>query len=283
MIKTFQEIVADLDNFWSKQGCYLTFPYGIEVGAATANPNSFLQTILADEWKVAYVEPCRRPADARFGDSSNRLQHYFQYQTILKPIPDNNIAMFYKSLDVIGFETEKHDIRFVEDNWEQPSIGASGLGWEVWFDGMEIAQYTYFQKLGGINLPEPALEITYGLERITMHIQDVDHYRDILWDQNLVYGEMYEQREKEFSQYNYKKATVKSLRNLFDTYEKEAKKCVENELPFVAYDYVLKMSHVFNILDARGVVGPSQRHKTFSKMRSVVGDLLEQLTQEFVE
>lgn len=278
MIITFQELISTLNNYWSKQGCNILFPYGLEVAAGTNNPNTFLRAVQFDEWNVAYVEPSRRPADGRYGKNPNRMQYYFQYQIILKPIPANNIDMYLKSLQVIGFDPQKHDIRFVEDNWEAPSIGASGLGWEVWYDGMEISQYTYFQQLGGIKLKQPCLEITLGLERMAMHLQGVDDFKDILWGKGVKYGDMFYEFENQFSKYNFETADVKALREMFNLYEAEAQKCIKNGTSLVAYDYVLKMSHVFNILDARGVVGPSERHNTFSKMRKVVSAVLGELT-----
>ncbi|MBN1374205.1 glycine--tRNA ligase subunit alpha [Candidatus Dojkabacteria bacterium] len=279
MTKTFQEIVETLNNYWSKQGCNVVYPYGSEVGAATFNPHTVLGSVLFPEWNVCYIEPSHRPSDGRYGENPFRMQYYFQYQVILKPIPENNIDIYIKSLDTLGFDTAKHDIRLVEDNWESPSIGASGLGWEIWYDGMEVSQYTYFQQLGGKQLKSPALEITYGLERIAMYLQDKKHFRDIEWGKGVSYGDIFVSQEKDFSKYNFEVANISSLRKLFDLYESEAENALKSELYRVAYDYVLKMSHVFNILDARGAVGPSERYNTFSKMRTIVSKVIDKIAK----
>ena len=260
MVKTFQDIIADLNNFWSKQGCNLMFPYGIEVGAGTSNPHTAIKALIKDEWNVAYVEPSRRPADGRYAESDYRLQHYFQYQVVLKPAPADNIEIYLKSLQTIGLEPDKHDIRLVEDNWENPSLGASGLGWEIWYDGMEISQYTYFQQLGGIKVEIPTLEITYGLERIAMKIQQVKSVWDLQWSKNVTYADIFKTSEREGSAYSLDYADISTLQKLFNLYQKEAQSCLKNDTPLVAYDYVLKMSHTFNVLDARGAVGPLERH-----------------------
>ncbi|HOU75869.1 MAG TPA: glycine--tRNA ligase subunit alpha [Candidatus Dojkabacteria bacterium] len=274
MIKTFQDIISELNNFWSKQGCSLMFPYGIEVGAGTSNPNTALNALIEDEWNVAYVEPSRRPADGRYADSDYRLQHFFQYQVVLKPAPADNIDIYLKSLQTIGLEPDKHDIRLVEDNWENPSLGATGLGWEIWYDGMEISQYTYFQQLGGMKVEIPTLEISYGLERIVMKIQQVSSVWDIMWSKNVTYAQLFKMSEKQGSAYSLDFAEITTLQKLFNLYQKEAQNCLKNDLPLVAYDYVLKMSHTFNILDARGAIGPLERHNTFSKMREIVKEVL---------
>lgn len=279
MIKTFQDIVSSLNNFWSKQGCSLLFPHGIEVGAATSNPHTTIKSLTNKKWNVAYVEPSRRPTDGRYGKNPYRLQHYFQYQVIRKPIEGNNIEVYLKSLQTIGLDIEKHDVRFVEDNWENPSLGASGVGWEVWYDGMEISQYTYFQQIGGKKVDIPFLEISYGLERIAMVVQDVSNYQDIIWAKGLTYGEMYEKSEKQYSIYNFEKSNIKSLKELFDIYYKEARQMQKEGLYLVAYDLILKMSHVFNLLDARGVVGPSERHNSFSKMRGVMDSVVKHVVK----
>jgi len=277
MIKTFQDIVSALNNFWRKQGCSLLFPHGIEVGAGTSNPHTTIRTLINDNWNVAYVEPSRRPTDGRYGKNPFRLQHYFQFQVIRKPVEDNNIEVYLKSLQTVGLDIEKHDIRFVEDNWENPSLGASGVGWEVWYDGMEITQYTYFQQIGGRKVDVPFLEISYGLERIAMAVQDVNDYRNILYSKRLTYGKMYEEFEKQHSIYNFEKSNIKSLKELFEIYYQEAKRTQKDGLNLVAYDFILKMSHVFNLLDARGVIGPSERHNNFSKMRGVMDNVVKQV------
>lgn len=278
MISTFQDIIYELNNFWSKQGCMLVYPYGVEVGAGTSNPMTLLKVFLEKKWNVVYVEPSRRPDDGRYGESDYRFQHYFQYQVILKPIPENNIDIFLRGLQTVGIEPTKHDIRFVEDNWESPSLGASGLGWEVWCDGSEIAQYTYFQQVGGKKLKIPALEITYGLERIALFIQNITSSWDILWNKDHKYGDFYKLLDNHYSKYNFEVSNTESLKKMYKLYEEEALNAIKNNLSLVAYDYVLKMSHTFNMLDAKGVIGPVERYKSFSKMKSIVEQVLNQLS-----
>lgn len=271
----FQEIIFKLDEFWHKQGCIIQQPYDIEVGAGTMNPATFFRVLGPEPWYVAYVEPSRRPTDGRYGENPNRLQHYYQYQVILKPSPDNVQEIYIESLRYLGIEIEKHDIRFVEDNWESPTLGAWGIGWEVWLDGMEITQFTYFQQCGGFDLFPISAEITYGLERIAMYIQGVDDFKDIKWQDNVTYGDVHLQGEIEHCKYNFELADVDKLRLLFNEYEKEAERLLENGLTFPAYDYVLKCSHTFNLLDARGAISVVQRTQYISRIRKLASKAAE--------
>ena len=273
---TFQEIIERLNTFWGKKGCVVAQPYGLEVGAGTANPHTFLRSLGPEPFNVAYVEPSRRPDDGRYGKNPYRLQHYFQYQVILKPAPENNQELYFEMLDALGIDTKSHDIRFVEDNWESPAIGAWGLGWEVWLDGMEISQYTYFQQVSGIPLEVPTLEITLGLERLAMYIQGVDDYRDIMWNEEVKYGDLFEKHEYWQSKHNYETADIDDLRKIYDLTEKQVSKQLEVGNYWVAYDYLLKISHMFNILDSRGVVSMTDRiskFKVMGKFSKQIGDL----------
>ena len=266
---TFQDIVIKFQEFWGDYGCLIGQPYGLEVGAGTSNPHTFMRVLGPEPWNVAYVEPSRRPVDGRYAENPNRLQHYFQFQVILKPDPGNHIETYLKSLQVLGLSPKKHDIRFVEDNWESPSIGAWGLGWEVWLDGMEITQYTYFQQVGGIDLDPPAVEITYGIERIAMYLQNVSSIQDLKWTKNITYGDVYTHFERAHSTYNFQTANIDSLKDMFILYEKEAMSLIDKGLFWPAYDYVLKMSHTFNVLDARGAIGVNERAASFKRMREL--------------
>ncbi len=263
---TFQEIIERLNSFWGEKGCVVAQPYGLEVGAGTNNPHTFFRSLGLEPFNVAYVEPSRRPADGRYGKNPYRLQHYFQYQIILKPAPENNQELYFEMLDALGIDTKKHDIRFVEDNWESPAIGAWGLGWEVWLDGMEITQYTYFQQVSGIPLEIPTLEITLGLERLAMYIQGVDDYRDIMWNEEVKYGDLFEKHEYWQSKHNYDTADIDDLKKIYDLTEKQVEKQLEVGNYWVAYDYLLKISHMFNILDSRGVISVTDRISKFKKM-----------------
>ena len=254
MALNFQDLILNLSRFWSDYGCIIQQPYDIEKGASTMNPATFLSALGPEPWSTAMVEPCRRPTDARYGENPNRLGHYFQYQVILKPSPDNAQELYLKSLEAMGIDLSKHDVRFVEDNWESPTLGAAGVGWEVWLDGMEITQFTYFQQVGGLEVKPVALEITYGLERIAMYIQNKESVFDIMWNNKLKYGDIYLQNEIEQSKYNFEYSDADRLFKLFDAYQKEVDNCVNAELVLPAYDYVLKCSHTFNLLDARGVI-----------------------------
>jgi glycyl-tRNA synthetase alpha chain len=263
----FQDLILTLDKFWGEQGCIIAQPYDMEKGAGTMNPATFLRALGPEPWNVAYVEPSRRPTDGRYGENPNRLQHYFQYQVILKPSPANVQDLYLQSLEKIGINPQEHDIRFVEDNWESPTMGAWGLGWEVWLDGMEITQFTYFQQCGGIDCKPVCAEITYGLERLAMFIQNKDSVYDIKWVGNITYGDIYLQSEIDHSHYNFEVADIEALQTWFDMYEREAKRVVEKGLVLPAYDYVLKCSHTFNLLDARGAISVTERTGYIGRVR----------------
>ncbi len=266
---TFQEIILALSKYWAKQGCVIAQPYDIEVGAGTFSPYTFLRVLDGKPWKTAYVQPSRRPTDGRYGENPNRLGRYYQYQVILKPSPDNVQDIYINSIKELGIDLSKHDIRFIEDDWESPTLGATGLGWEVWLDGMEITQFTYFQQVGGIELNPISVELTYGLERIAMYLQGKSNVFDIHWTNEFKYGDVYKDREKEFSIYNFEKADTKMQFKLFAMYEKEAKRLIEEKLVLPAYDYMLKCSHIFNILDARGVIGVAERAEFIQRVRKL--------------
>ena len=265
----FQQMMQTINNYWGDQGCIITQPYDIEVGAGTMNPNTFLKVLGPEPWFNAYIEPTRRPTDGRYGENPNRLQHYFQYQVILKPSPANVQDLYLDSLKAIGINPLEHDIRFVEDNWESPTLGAWGLGWEVWLDGMEISQFTYFQQCGGIDCRPVSAEITYGLERLAMFIQQVDNVFDINWAGDLSYGDIFQQLEKDYSKYNFEIADTTMLFQLFDSYEKECLKVLEAGLSQPAYDYALKCSHTFNLLDARGAISVTERTGYIGRVRKL--------------
>ena len=265
----FQDMILTLQNYWSKQGCIMMQPYDVEKGAGTMNPNTFLRSLGPEPWKVCYVEPSRRPADGRYGENPNRLYQHHQFQVILKPSPDNIQELYLGSLKAIGIDPNEHDIRFVEDNWESTTVGAWGLGWEVWLDGMEITQFTYFQQVGGIECELETGEITYGLERLAMYIQEVDSVYDLKWNDEITYGDVFKQAEYENSMYAFEECDSDMLFNLFDIYEKEGLKLMEKGLVIPAYDYVLKCSHTFNTLDARGAVGVSQRASFIGRVRNM--------------
>jgi len=265
----FQDIILALNQLWGEQGCIIAQPYDIEKGAGTMNPATFLRALGPEPWKVAYVEPSRRPTDGRYGENPNRLQHYFQYQVIIKPSPDNIQELYLQSLERLGIDPEEHDIRFVEDNWESPTLGAWGLGWEVWLDGMEITQFTYFQQCGGIDCKPVCAEITYGLERLAMYIQNKESVFDIEYVGDITYGDIYLQNEIENSHYNFEDADVEALQTWFDMYEKEAMRIVEKGLVLPAYDYVLKCSHTFNLLDARGAISVTERTGYIARVRNL--------------
>ena len=265
----FQNMILTLQNYWAKQGCIMMQPYDVEKGAGTMNPNTLLRSLGPEPWKVCYVEPSRRPADGRYGENPNRLYQHHQFQVILKPSPDNIQELYLGSLKEIGIDPNEHDIRFVEDNWESTAVGAWGLGWEVWLDGMEITQFTYFQQVGGIECELETGEITYGLERLAMYIQEVDSVYYLMWNDELTYGDVFRQAEYENSVYAFEECDAEMLFNLFDVYEKEALKLVEKGLVIPSYDYVLKCSHTFNTLDARGAIGVSQRASFIGRVRNM--------------
>jgi len=276
----FQEIILRLQKYWGQQGCIIQQPYDIEKGAGTMNPATFLRSLGPEPWNVAYVEPSRRPTDGRYGENPNRLQHYYQYQVILKPSPDNVIELYLDSLKDLGIDPKKHDIRLVEDNWESPTLGAWGLGWEIWLDGMEITQFTYFQQCGGFDCFPVCAEITYGIERIAMYIQNKESVFDIEWVDGITYADVHHQAEVDYSYYNFEAADIESLTTMFNICEKEAVKIAELHLVQPAYDYVLKCSHLFNLLDARGAISVTERTGYITRVRNlariVAGEYLEQ-------
>ena len=265
----FQELILALQNFWAKQNCVLQQPYDIEVGAGTFNPATFLRVLGPEPWNVAYVEPSRRPTDGRYGDNPNRLQHYYQFQVIMKPSPRDIQNIYLKSLATLGINSQDHDIRFVEDDWESPTLGAWGLGWEVWLDGMEITQFTYFQQAGGIDLKPISVEITYGLERIAMYLQGKDNVYDIEWATGIHYRDIHHQSEVEFSCYNFEEADIEMLFKLFDMYEQESLRMSKRGLILPAYDYCLKCSHTFNLLDARKAISVTERVGYIGRVRNL--------------
>lgn len=265
----FQDLMLKLLNYWGEKGCIIMEPYDVEKGAGTMSPHTFLRALGPEPWKVVYVEPSRRPADARYGENPNRVYQHHQLQVILKPSPENVQDLYLESLKAIGIDPIKHDIRFVEDNWESPTLGAWGLGWEVWLDGMEITQFTYFQQVGSINCDLESAELTYGLERIAMYLQDVDNVFDIKWNENIKYGDIFLKAEYEHSVYSFEKADINTLKGLFDTYEEQAHKTLEDNLILPGYDYVLKCSHTFNVLDARGAISVSERTNYISRVRNL--------------
>lgn len=266
---TFQEIVLQLKKFWSEKGCLITTSHNTEVGAGTMNPSTFLRVLGPEPWKAAYVEPSRRPKDGRYGENPNRVQQFTQFQVILKPAPENVIPLFLESLESIGIEPSRHDIRFIEDDWEAPTLGAFGLGWEVWLDGMEITQFTYFQQAGGMELDPVSTEITYGLERICMYIQGIDDIMEIEWGEGISWGDIYRRTERDFSAFNFEKADIKMYFDIFERYRNESKRMLSEGLVFPAYDYVLKCSHIFNVLDARGAVSVSERTSYIARIRDL--------------
>lgn len=265
----FQKMILTLQQFWAEQNCILVQPYDVEKGAGTMNPMTFLRSIGPEPWNVAYVEPSRRPADGRYGENPNRLYQHHQFQVILKPSPDNIQELYLESLKQLGIDANEHDIRFVEDNWESPTLGAWGLGWEVWLDGMEITQFTYFQQVGGIDANPVAVEITYGMERLASYIQQKENVFDLEWVEGVTYGDVFKQPEYEHSKYTFETSDTAMLFSLFNMYEEEAKKTMEQHLVFPAYDYVLKCSHTFNLLDARGAISVTERTGYITRVRNL--------------
>ena len=267
---TFQEIIFSLQNFWSKQGCVILQPYDLEVGAGTFHPATTLRSLGPDPWKTAYVQPSRRPTDGRYGENPNRLQHYYQFQVLIKPSPKDIQKLYLKSLTALGIIYKNHDIRFVEDDWESPTLGASGLGWEVWCDGMEITQFTYFQQMAGYECKPVSVEITYGLERICMFIQSKDSVYDLDWnDQGTKYKDIYLRSEKEYSAYNFEHANTDTLLQTFIGVENECNNLYEKKLCLPAYDQCLKASHIFNLLDSRGIISVTERANYINRIRSL--------------
>jgi glycyl-tRNA synthetase alpha chain len=266
---TFQELIFTLQSYWANQGCIIIQPYDMEVGAGTSHTATFLRAIGPEPWSAAYVQPSRRPKDGRYGENPNRLQHYYQFQVVLKPSPENIVDLYLNSLKELGFDLKKNDVRFVEDNWENPTLGAWGLGWEVWLNGMEITQFTYFQQVGGIGCKPISGEITYGLERLAMYIQGVDSVFDLRWNDNTLYGDVFMQNEKEQSAYNFEHSDTNFLLNAFNSHEKQAEYLVDKKLALPAYEQVLKAAHSFNLLDARGVISVTQRADYIAKIRNI--------------
>lgn len=271
--KTFQELILRLQQYWAEQGCVLLQPYDMEVGAGTFHPATFLRAIGPEPWSAAYVQPSRRPTDGRYGENPNRLQHYYQFQVVLKPSPINIQELYLDSLKMLGIDTTVHDIRFVEDNWESPTLGAWGLGWEIWLNGMEVTQFTYFQQVGGLECNPVAGEITYGLERIAMYLQGVSSVYDLVWSDGpkgkVTYGDVFHQNEVEMSEYNFDHVDVDSLFVNFDNYERESARMIEVGLPLPAYELVLKASHTFNLLDARKAISVTERQRFILRVRTL--------------
>jgi len=276
---TFQEFILKLEAYWSEQGCVLIQPLDLEVGAGTFHPATFLRSIGPEPWNAAYVQPSRRPTDGRYGENPNRLQHYYQYQVVMKPSPENFQELYLGSLKAVGIDPQVHDIRFVEDNWESPTLGAWGLGWEVWLNGMEVTQFTYFQQAGGLECRPVMGEITYGLERLAMYLQKVDSVYDLVWtqsgDRTVRYGDVFHQNEVEQSRYNFEQANVDALFGWFDTCEGEARKLVDLNLPLPAYEQVLKASHTFNLLDARRAISVTERQRYILRVRDLAKRVAE--------
>ena len=267
---SFQDTIFNLQKYWSKKGCVILQPYDLEVGAGTFHPATTLRSLGPKPWKTAYVQPSRRPTDGRYGDNPNRLQHYYQFQVLIKPSPNEIKKMYLNSLSSIGINHEEHDIRFVEDDWESPTLGAAGLGWEVWCDGMEVTQFTYFQQMAGVECKPVSVEITYGLERLCMFIQNKKSVFDLIWnDEGITYKDVFHQSEKEFSAYNFEYANTDNLFKIFEMLEEETKLLVEKKISLPAYDQCLKCSHVFNILDARGVISVAQRSEYIARIREL--------------
>ena len=276
----FQEIIMELNKFWAEQGCVIQQPYDMEVGAGTFHPATLLRALGPEPWKAAYVQPSRRPTDGRYGENPNRLQHYYQYQVVIKPSPLEIQNMYLESLKRFGLNLLEHDIRFVEDDWESPTLGAWGLGWEVWLDGMEITQFTYFQQAGSLDLQPITVEITYGLERIAMYLQAVENVYSLAWNGKVSYGEIFHQAEVEFSTFNFEEANVEALISFFDTYESEAHKLVAKGLILPAYDYCLKCSHTFNLLDARKAISVAERTRYIGRIRNIARQVAMRYTEQ---
>ena len=273
-VKTFQGLILALQQYWANQGCVVLQPLDMQVGAGTFHPATFLRAIGPETWNCAYVQPCRRPTDGRYGDNPNRLQHYYQFQVVLKPSPDNIQDLYLDSLKSLGIDTGVHDVRFVEDNWESPTLGAWGLGWEVWLNGMEVTQFTYFQQVGGLECFPVTGEITYGLERIALYLQGVDSIYDLVWTYNadgkpVTYGDVFHQNEVEMSHYNFEQADVEFLSTTFDVCERESQRLIEQKLPLPAYEMVMQASHAFNLLDARRAISVTERQRFILRVRTL--------------
>ncbi len=272
-LHSFQGLIQTLQNFWSEQGCVVMQPLDMEVGAGTFHPATFIRAIGPEPWRAAYVQPSRRPTDGRYGENPNRLQHYFQFQVLLKPSPDDFQELYLQSLEALGFDTLVHDVRFVEDDWESPTLGAWGLGWEVWLNGMEVTQFTYFQQVGGLECQPVSGEITYGIERLAMYLQGVDSIYDLVWSRGpqgvVTYGDVYHQNEVEQSTYNFEIADTEALFNWFDVCESQCRELIEKQLPLPAYEQVMKASHAFNLLDARHAISVTERQRFILRVRTL--------------
>lgn len=277
---SMQDIILTLQQFWAKQGCMIMQSYDTEKGAGTMSPYTFLRAIGPEPWNVAYVEPSRRPADGRYGENPNRLYQHHQFQVLMKPNPDNIQDLYLDSLRALGIEPKEHDIRFVEDNWENPSMGCAGVGWEVWLDGMEVTQFTYFQQVGGLEVKPVASEVTYGLERLSSYIQDVNSVFDLEWADGVKYGDIFKEPEYEHSKYAFEESNQEMLLDAFDTYEKEAKRLIKEGLVHPAYDYILKYSHTFNLLDARGAVSVTERAGYLARIRNMAKAIAKVFVEE---
>lgn len=274
--KTFQQLIMALQEYWSSKGCVLLQPYDMNVGAGTFHPATLLRSLGPDPWKVAYVQPCRRPTDGRYGLNPNRLQHYYQFQVLLKPSPSDMQQLYLDSLLALGIDYGDHDVRFVEDDWESPTLGAWGLGWEVWCDGMEVSQFTYFQQVGGIDCEVVSGELTYGLERLAMYVQGVENIYELDWNgAGVTYGDVFLEAERQYSTYNFEKADVKTLRRNFDDAETSCATLLEDNLPLPAYDQCISASHVFNMLDARGVISVTERQAYIARVRALAKSCCE--------
>jgi glycyl-tRNA synthetase alpha chain len=280
---TYQDMIAGLERYWADYGCVIMQPYHTELGAGTFNPATFLRCLGPQPWKTAYVEPCIRPTDGRYGENPFRFQHYFQYQVVLKPAPEDVLDLYFGSLEALGIDLRKHDVRLVEDDWEGPTLGAWGLGWEVWCDGMEVTQFTYFQQLGGLELDLVPAEMTYGLERLAMFLQGKKSAFDLDWAPGVKWGEVYRENEREWSVYNFEVAPVDILMRRFDEHEAECRELVTRELPLPAYDQVLKCSHTFNLLDARGAISVTERAAYIGRVRSLARKVAEQYVEKIAE
>ncbi len=277
---TFQDLILSLHRYWADQGCVIHQPYDLEMGAGTFHPATFLRALGPEPWRSAYAQPCRRPTDGRYGDNPNRMQHYYQYQVVLKPSPDDIQALYLESLTSLGIDPAKHDIRFVQDDWESPTLGAWGLGWEVRLDGMEITQFTYFQEIGGIELNPITVEITYGTERIAMYLQQVDNVYDLAWTESVSYGDIHHETEVQFSRYNFEQADVGMLMSAFQAFEAECRKLLACDLTLPAYDYCIKTSHLFNLLDARGAISVAERTGYIARVRGLARQCAERYIAE---
>lgn len=272
---TYQDLILSLHRYWADEGCVIHQPYDLEMGAGTFHPATFLRALGPEPWRAAYPQPCRRPTDGRYGENPNRMQHYYQYQVVLKPSPDNIQDLYLDSLADLGIDPKRHDIRFVQDDWESPTLGAWGLGWEVRLDGMEITQFTYFQEIGGIELNPITVEITYGTERIAMYLQQVNNVYDLAWTEDITYGDIHHRTEVQFSTYNFEEADVAMLSGTFQAFEAESKRLIEKGLVLPAYDYCIKTSHLFNLLDARGAISVAERTGYIARVRALARQCAE--------